>query len=505
MRTGSPLRPNSPAGESRTRAPLKSPTLTVLLAAGPAAALALGLDEPAVDSFVGQPLRARIPVLLQPGETVFPGCIELCPPQAAAAELALPGVRIELMDDGHQVLVTTASPVRAPVATFSIRLDCPGQDLLTRDYTLLLDPPGVPTPAPAEPPPPPAPPAAPTPRKPPAGTPWELRPGERVRDIAAAIYPRSPGLQRQLTAAIVRASPEAFPEGDPDRPAPGAVIVIPDLRTLGAGEAERRPSRAPGKPPSPPAPVPPAAAEPTPRAPGPPTPAPGHPGKPPAAPALAQAGPAKGVAGGLPLSAYWALLEKIARLEALLNELRARVTALPDVAAAPPPRPVPARVRADEGPSLGFLAAAAALLLALGAAVLRRLKRRRAEPETPRSGTPAPAKPAQPYEEIPLPAVSGVDSALHEAQLSVARGYPERAFELLETHIRAQPGETRAWMLFFAILRSQHMPGEYAELALRFRATKPAPALWQEVQRMGRELDPGNSLYRDEAVPAVES
>jgi Tfp pilus assembly protein FimV len=479
----------------------------VLLAAGPAAALALGLGDPAVDSFVGQPLRARIPVLLQPGESVFPDCIELRPPQAAAAEFALPAGRIELMDDGRQVLVTIASPLRAPVATFSIRLDCPGQDL-TRDYTLLLDPPGVPTPAPAELPAPPAPPAAPTPRKPPAGTRWELRPGERVRDIAAAIYPRALGLQRQLTAAIVRASPEAFPEGDPDRPAPGAVIVIPDLRTLGAGEAERRPRRAPRKPPSPPAPVPPAAAEPAPRAPGPPTPAPKHPGKPPAAPALAQAGPSgKGVAGGLPLSAYWALLEKIARLEALLNELRARVTALPDVAAAPPPRPVPARVQADEGPSLGFLAAAAAaaLLLALGAAGLRRLRKRRAEPETPRSGTPAPARPAQPYEEIRLPAVSGVDAALHEAQLSVARGYPERAFELLEQHIRAQPGETRAWMLFFAILRSQHMPGEYAQLALRFRATNPAPALWQEVQRMGRELDPGNSLYRDEAVPAVES
>ncbi|HEX6829044.1 MAG TPA: hypothetical protein VF104_08700, partial [Burkholderiales bacterium] len=202
------------------RAPFKPATLTALLGASSVAAFALGLGDPSMESVIGQPLRVRIPLLLQPGEAVSPGCITLAPPKAGTGieQYALPGARAELAADGRSVLVTTSRVLDAPVASFSLHADCAGQRL-DRDYTLLPDPPSAPaTPAtPVAPAPRPAA-AAEAPVRPPSGTRWELRAGESVRAIASAIFPDAPGLQQRLVTAIVRASAGAFPEGDPDRP-----------------------------------------------------------------------------------------------------------------------------------------------------------------------------------------------------------------------------------------------------------------------------------------------
>jgi Tfp pilus assembly protein FimV len=449
------------------RAPFRPLTLTALLGAGSVAAFAIGLGAPALESTIGQPLRVRIPVQLQPGETLTPDCIVLAPPDPAEAfDQRLPPARLEVSGDGREVLVTTSQGVNSAVVNFALRADCAAQTL-SRHYTLLPEPPG--TPAPAPPPPPRGAPAA----QPggPADTRWELRPGESVRAIAGAIYPGAPELQQRLVAAILRASPGAFPEGDPDRPASGAVIVIPDLRTIGAVSAPR-----------------PAQVRPRTRAEA----------------AAEEFPPAPRLA---PLAEYRDLLQKIAQLETMVAEMRrglARLAAAaaPRAPASAPPAGAPAARQAGDS-GLGMLAAAgagAALLLALAAAALHLLRKRR--PAAAAAPGVAATRPAPAGESAPPSAPTGVDAALEEARHSMSQGYPERAFQLLDQQIRAQPGETRAWMLLFTILRSQHMTTEFAELALRFRATNPVPENWREVQRLGRELEPDSPLYRDEAAPA---
>jgi hypothetical protein len=283
-----------------------------------------------------------------------------------------------------------------------------------------------------------------------------------VRAIAAAIYPGAPGLQRRLVSAIVNANPGAFAEGDPDRPAPGAVILIPDLRTLGATVEDARAG----------------------------------------APRRARAARDEIAVPerlGLPLAEFTGLLQRIGGLEVLLAGMQRAVLALPSPSAAPKPPPLARPPQPAESGGAAVWLAAAAALLALGGAGFYAYRKRRSAAEAPASaGVNSATGPAP----EPPPA-SGVEAALQEAQLSVARGYPQRAFELLEQHIRAQPEETRTWMLLFAILRSQHMSTEYLDLALRFAATRPPRALWQEVQRMGRELDPDGLLFRDEPVPSM--
>ncbi|HEX9180418.1 MAG TPA: hypothetical protein VF859_08500, partial [Burkholderiales bacterium] len=303
---------------------LKPTAFTTLFAACSAAALAIGLGDPTLESTIGQPLRARIPLLLQPGETASPGCVSVAP---GGGEYALPGAQAELARGGREVVVTTRSPVNAPAASFSLRADCAGQ-MASRNYTLLPDPAVETAPASA---------AAPRPAMVAGagpGTSWELRPGESVQGIAGAIFPGAPGLQRRLVAAIVAASPAAFPEGDPDRPAAGAVIVIPDLRTLGITARDLKPARPPRAAPAPPDEI--------------------------ALPDLPI----------LPMAEYSSLLQRIAELERVLAGMKRAVLEMPSPAAGPKPAPAaPAAPapRPAEKDGAGLLAAAAAALLALGA------------------------------------------------------------------------------------------------------------------------------------------
>lgn len=452
------------------RAPFKPATLTLLLGACSAAALAIGLGDPTLESTLGQPLRARVPLLLQPGEGATSGCVRAGPPtRTDAGEYALQSARAELLEGGREILVTTRDPVSAPAIAFSLHADCGGQGV-SRDYTLLPEPGVAQIPAPVVPRR-----ASSAPGAGP-GTPWELRPGESVRAIAGAIYPGDPGMQRRLVTAIVAASPGAFPDGDPDRAAPGTLFVIPDLRTIGVPEDrdKRRPTQRKAT-------APPRAAPPLPDE---------------------TAIPDRAL---VPVSEYAGLLQRIGGLETVLREMRRVVSDLPAPLAAP--GPATARGPEPEDTGRAGLLAAAAALLALGAAVLVYRKRRAsagttaAQAPSAEAAAPPPAPATPPVvEPEPSATLSGVDAALQEAQLSVARGYPERAFELLEQHIRAHPTETRTWMLFFAILRSQHMTKEYADLALRFSATRPASGLWKAVQRMGRELDSDNPLYQEDSL-----
>ncbi len=61
-----------------------------------------------------------------------------------------------------------------------------------------------------------------------------MRPGDSLADIAQKIYPKEPLYQKKMVWAIVQYNPRVFPDGQPQEPPTGTVIIIPDLRSVAA-------------------------------------------------------------------------------------------------------------------------------------------------------------------------------------------------------------------------------------------------------------------------------
>ena len=101
-------------------------------------ALAIGLGDLSVHSYLQQPLHATVEVLSAPS-TLDADCLSL-----SASNNGLPApvqarFRIERTGENALLRITTQSPVRDPVAQFVLTSDCEGR--LQREYVLLLDPP----------------------------------------------------------------------------------------------------------------------------------------------------------------------------------------------------------------------------------------------------------------------------------------------------------------------------------------------------------------------------
>ncbi len=118
------------------------------LLAYPLSSLALGLGEIEVESYLNQPLKAKIPVVsARPGE-IDDLLVSLAGRDAfRKAGLERPSVlsqlRFKLSTDGGtnaHILVTTRQPVKEPFLNFLVEADWTKGRLL-REYTILLDPP----------------------------------------------------------------------------------------------------------------------------------------------------------------------------------------------------------------------------------------------------------------------------------------------------------------------------------------------------------------------------
>ena len=97
------------------------------------------------------------------------------------------------------------------------------------------------------------------------------------------------------------------------------------------------------------------------------------------------------------------------------------------------------------------------------------------------------------------------ESVVKGARLFYEDGAPGRAIELLEFALEENPGEVRLWLALFEILRLEGKAEAFAALATRFRARHEKSGYWLKVQYIGRELDPGNALYRDETFSKLET
>ncbi|MGI9260898.1 MAG: type IV pilus assembly protein FimV [Woeseiaceae bacterium] len=106
------------------------------LAVTPAAALELG--EIRINSALGQPLRASIAYALNPNEQLSNYCIFLRPGGSGNGMPVLDQARISVTDSA--IIVSGNTPVREPILSMQLAVDCPYTPHLLREYTFMIDP-----------------------------------------------------------------------------------------------------------------------------------------------------------------------------------------------------------------------------------------------------------------------------------------------------------------------------------------------------------------------------
>ena len=212
------------------------------LIALPASALELG--EITVQSRLGQPLRASIAYALAPNEQLSDYCVTMRP---GASVSGLPGFGAATLSVANGVIMLTGkTPVREPMVSAHIIVNCPYSANLSREYLLFIDPltsaydePVVrpqansnvaPVTVNSE--------ASERPvvavQKPAinkdiaASTRYTVQRGDSLSTIAARIQNRSVGLWPAVNA-IFAANPDAFINNDPNQLKSGSSLLIPDF------------------------------------------------------------------------------------------------------------------------------------------------------------------------------------------------------------------------------------------------------------------------------------
>jgi len=229
-------------------------TLLPLIAVGgslagvPASAIELG--ELTTHSRLGQPLRASIAYALGPNERLSDSCVSL---GAGASASGLPGVgRATISIGDGTILLTGKTPIREPMVTANVVVDCAYTANLSREYMLFIDPPGTSFDQPASADSSPVAAAAPARQSSPVrrtaavatrsattasavkqdpigtSTRYRVQAGDSLSLIAERIENRSIGLWSAVNA-IFAANPDAFINNDPNKLKAGSWLTIPSL------------------------------------------------------------------------------------------------------------------------------------------------------------------------------------------------------------------------------------------------------------------------------------
>ena len=194
---------------------------------------ALVFGELQLRSYLGQPLRAMIPVRAGPGEQVDSSCFSLGRPPARSdahlGYLTQAALALETLNGRTELKVSSAQPINDPYVKLLIQVNC-GNGSYAREFTSLLDP------------------AANTVDVSPlvvgsvspatvgyggqqADLTWQERQGETLQSIAAGRYPSQPGMQRRLVRAMRKSNPDLPAKANSPLPE-GGVLNIPDLKVV---------------------------------------------------------------------------------------------------------------------------------------------------------------------------------------------------------------------------------------------------------------------------------
>src|SRR5436190_3746156 len=244
------------------------PMITFGLLAGALAiapsALSLGLGRLTVDSALGQPLNARIELTSASRDELESLSAKIADPSLYRQNnltyqgvLARTRVAIEYVGGNPVLKISSAAPVNEPFLDLMVELNW-ASGRVVREYTFLLDPPGVSTPAVAEPIAPartgttrtaaaPAP-AAPRASAPAATTPsggggdqYTVKSGDTLAKIAGQFKPNDVTLDQMLVAFLNR-NQNAFDEQNINRLRRGAIMNVPsaaDAAATDSNEATR--------------------------------------------------------------------------------------------------------------------------------------------------------------------------------------------------------------------------------------------------------------------------
>ncbi|MDP6675878.1 MAG: LysM peptidoglycan-binding domain-containing protein, partial [Gammaproteobacteria bacterium] len=240
-------------------------TSMAMLAINPVLVNAISLGEISVNSRLGQPLDASVPLTLAAGESMPKGCVA---PAKGSDGFSTPSqLRINspaAMQPGtYSLRVTTSNALYEPMYEISLLIDCPGTPLLLRTYVLMLDLPGIHVSAPeteqanisgdtltvpAT--------TRQAPSQPviqtivpetsqrversvqrsetaiPAGQPYRVSSGDTLSTIAARVVGRSPDTTWSVANHIYLSNPQAFISNNPNLIKLGSLIKIPSVTEL---------------------------------------------------------------------------------------------------------------------------------------------------------------------------------------------------------------------------------------------------------------------------------
>src|SRR5665213_909020 len=234
-------------------------SLVALALALPGSAYALGLGKLTVDSALGQPLSARVDLTSATREEIDTLQARVADPSlyrqnnlTYQAALARARVAVETGSDGVPYLrISSPVSVLEPYLDLIVEVNW-ASGRVVRDYTLLLDPPGINTGAPVQPVAPlrqgtgaaaplsrgsttaPATSAAAAPRAPGEG--YTVKRGDTLAKIATDNKSADVTLD-QMLVALFKANNDAFVGNNMNRLRAGAIMTIPDASAVSAEAA----------------------------------------------------------------------------------------------------------------------------------------------------------------------------------------------------------------------------------------------------------------------------
>ena len=85
-----------------------------------------------------------------------------------------------------------------------------------------------------------------------------------------------------------------------------------------------------------------------------------------------------------------------------------------------------------------------------------------------------------------------------EARALIEQKNPEAAIQLLQKHLAQNQQDIPGWLLLFELLYKGNNKRDFKKNARRFKRLGEFPDIWQQIQKLGNQLEPDESLYFDE-------
>ena len=85
-----------------------------------------------------------------------------------------------------------------------------------------------------------------------------------------------------------------------------------------------------------------------------------------------------------------------------------------------------------------------------------------------------------------------------EARTLIEQENPEAAIQMLQKQLAKNQQDIPGWLLLFELLYKANNKRDFKKNARRFKRLGEFPDIWQQIQKLGNQLEPNESLYFDE-------